>query len=44
MFELGILLPPSQYEIMFLNTTLTDEEIEYTIESNLKVLNSIKQI
>jgi glutamate-1-semialdehyde 2,1-aminomutase len=42
MFELGILLPPSQYEIMFLNTTLTDEEIEYTIESNLKVLNSIK--
>ncbi|MFT8320550.1 MAG: glutamate-1-semialdehyde 2,1-aminomutase [Bacillus sp. (in: firmicutes)] len=31
MLEQGIFLPPSQFEGMFLSTTLTDEEIEKTI-------------
>lgn len=38
MLEEGILLPPAQFEAMFMNITLTDEDIERTLESNLKVM------
>ncbi|TWH78646.1 glutamate-1-semialdehyde 2,1-aminomutase [Sedimentibacter saalensis] len=41
MLDSGILLPPSQFEVMFMNQALSDEDIDFTIESNLKVLSSI---
>lgn len=41
MLERNILLPPAQFEVMFMNTTLTDEDIEYTIKSNLESLKEI---
>ncbi|TJX13086.1 glutamate-1-semialdehyde-2,1-aminomutase [Tissierella creatinini] len=41
MLNRGILLPPAQYEAMFMNSSLTDENIEYTIKSNLEALKEI---
>ncbi len=43
MLKRGILLPPAQYEVMFMNASLTDENIEYTIQSNLESLTEIKK-
>lgn len=41
MLKRGILLPPAQYEVMFMNASLTDGDIEYTIKSNLEALKEI---
>ncbi|MEG2018506.1 MAG: glutamate-1-semialdehyde 2,1-aminomutase [Clostridium sp.] len=41
MLDAGILLPPAQYEAMFMNETLSDEDIKFTIETNLKALQSL---
>lgn len=41
MLKRNILLPPAQYEVMFMNATLTKENIEYTIQSNLEALTEI---
>ena len=38
MLKSEILLPPAQYEVMFMNATLSDKDIEYTIKANLKAL------
>lgn len=43
MLEEGILLPPAQFEAMFMNTVLSNEEIDRTIESNFKVLSRISK-
>lgn len=42
MLEEGILLPPAQFEAMFMNETLCDEDIEHTISSNFKVLSQLQ--
>lgn len=42
MLKRNILLPPAQYEVMFMNATLSDENIEYTIQSNLESLMEIR--
>lgn len=41
MLEQGVLLPPSQFEGMFISTAHSDEDIERTIEANR---NSLKQL
>jgi glutamate-1-semialdehyde 2,1-aminomutase len=41
MLEQGILLPPSQFEGMFVSTAHSDEDIERTIEANR---NALKQL
>lgn len=41
MCEQGILLPPSQYEGMFLSAAHTDEDIERTIEANREALKRL---
>ncbi len=43
MLKRRILLPPAQYEVMFMSATLTDEIIDYTIQSNLESLMEIKK-
>jgi len=35
------LLPPSQFEIMFLSTEHTDEDIDKTINANFNALEKI---
>ncbi|GIM47773.1 glutamate-1-semialdehyde 2,1-aminomutase 2 [Collibacillus ludicampi] len=41
MLEQGILLPPSQFEGMFLSTEHSDEDIERTIEAHLRALKQL---
>jgi len=43
MLQSEILLPPAQYEVMFMNTTLKDENLDYTIKANLKALMEINK-
>jgi glutamate-1-semialdehyde 2,1-aminomutase len=42
MLEKGILLPPSQFEGMFISTAHTNEDIEKTIKVNKEVLENLK--
>ncbi len=41
MLEKGIYLPPSQYESWFLSTQITDEHIDYIVQSANEVLSTI---
>lgn len=41
MLEEGILLPPSQFEGMFISTAHSDDDIERTIEANRKALKKL---
>jgi glutamate-1-semialdehyde 2,1-aminomutase len=43
MLEEGVLIPPSQFEGMFLSTAHTDEDLERTIEANRKALQKLKK-
>ncbi|WP_445489662.1 glutamate-1-semialdehyde 2,1-aminomutase [Niallia sp. 03133] len=43
MLEQGVFLPPSQFEGMFLSTTLTDEDIEKTIAATEKAFSQLKK-
>lgn len=43
MLEKGILLPPSQFEGLFLSEAHSDIDIEYTIKANYESLLSVKQ-
>jgi glutamate-1-semialdehyde 2,1-aminomutase len=43
MLEEGVLIPPSQFEGMFLSTAHTDEDLEHTIEANRKALQKLKK-
>lgn len=42
MLSKGIMLPPAQFECMFLSTAHTDEDLEYTIKANYESLKTIK--
>ena len=37
----GIMCPPAQFECIFVNYAMTDEDIEKTIEANLKALKAL---
>ena len=41
MLNKGILLPPAQFEGLFVNTVITDKEIEYTINCHKEALEHI---
>ncbi|MFP4288856.1 MAG: glutamate-1-semialdehyde 2,1-aminomutase [Bacteroidales bacterium] len=41
MLESGIYLPPSQFEAAFIPSTITDHEIQQTLEASLKALQSL---
>lgn len=41
MLSKNILLPPAQFESLFMNTVLTSEELEYTIKCHLEALVEI---
>ncbi|MBP1926167.1 glutamate-1-semialdehyde 2,1-aminomutase [Sedimentibacter acidaminivorans] len=43
MLKSEILLPPAQYEVMFMNATLSDKDIEYTIKANLKAFMELSK-
>lgn len=43
MLDRGIMLPPAQFECMFLSTAHTDEDIENTIKANYEALLAIKK-
>ena len=43
MLEAGILLPPAQFECMFLSLAHTDAEIDRTIEANYAALAAVKE-
>ena len=42
MLKMGIYLPPSQYECLFLSNKIGDKDIKKIIESNYKALKKIK--
>lgn len=42
MLNRGVMLPPAQFECMFLSTAHSEEDIEYTIKANYEALKSIK--
>ena len=42
MMAQGILLPPAQFEGLFLSAAHSDEDIEYTIKANYKALQVVK--
>ncbi|WP_455569380.1 glutamate-1-semialdehyde 2,1-aminomutase [Tissierella carlieri] len=42
MLNRGIMLPPAQFECMFLSIEHTEEDLEYTIKSNYESLKAIK--
>lgn len=42
MLNRGIMLPPAQFECMFLSAAHTDEDLEYTIKANYDALKAIK--
>lgn len=41
MLESGIMLPPAQFEAMFLSKAHTKEQLDYTIEAHLKALKEL---
>lgn len=43
MLNKGIMLPPAQFECMFLSTAHTDEDLENTINANYEAFVSIKE-
>ncbi len=42
MLNRGVMLPPAQFECMFLSTAHSEEDIEHTIKANYEALKSIK--
>ncbi len=44
MLQLGISIPPSQFEGMFISTVHTEEDIDRTIEANRKALEKILSV
>lgn len=42
MLNRGVMLPPAQFECMFLSTAHSEEDIEYTIKANYESLKAIK--
>lgn len=43
MLNRGIMLPPAQFECMFLSAAFSQEDLDYTIKSNYEALKSIKE-
>lgn len=43
MLDLGILTAPTPYEVMFVSTAHSDEDIENTKEAHYQALNTIKR-
>ena len=41
MLNRGIMLPPAQFECMFLSKAHTDEDIEHTIKANYESLKNM---
>ncbi|MBU5437906.1 glutamate-1-semialdehyde 2,1-aminomutase [Tissierella sp. MSJ-40] len=44
MLNRGIMLPPAQFECMFLSAAHTKEDLEYTIKANYESLKAIKEL
>ena len=42
MLNMGVYLPPSQYECLFLSTAIDDDDINHLIKSNKKALEELK--
>ena len=42
MLDMGVYLPPSQYESLFLSSVMTDDDINKLIESNKIALEKLK--
>ena len=42
MLDMGVYLPPSQYESLFLSSVMTDDDISKLIESNKISLEKLK--
>ena len=42
MLERGVYLPPSPFEALFLSNSLTDEDLDYTINAFSEVIASLK--
>ena len=42
MLDMGIYLPPSQYECLFLSSVLDEKDIDHLIKSNRKALEKLK--
>ena len=42
MLNMGVYLPPSQYECLFLSTAINDDDIDHLIKSNKKALEELK--
>ncbi len=42
MLNRGVMLPPAQFECMFLSIAHSEEDIEYTIKANYEALKAIK--
>ena len=42
MLHMGVYLPPSQYECLFLSTAINDDDIDHLIKSNKKALEQLK--
>jgi glutamate-1-semialdehyde 2,1-aminomutase len=42
MLEMGVYLPPSQYECLFLSSVIDEDDIEKLIISNRMALENIK--
>ena len=42
MLEMGVYLPPSQYECLFLSSVIDEDDIEKLIISNRTALENIK--
>ena len=42
MLNMGVYLPPSQYECLFLSTAIDDNDIDHLIKSNKKALEELK--
>ena len=42
MLNMGVYLPPSQYECLFLSTAIDDDDIDHLIKSNKKALQELK--
>jgi len=42
MLDMGVYLPPSQYESLFLSSVMTDDDISKLIESNKIALEKLK--
>ena len=44
MLNMGVYLPPSQYECLFLSTAIDDDDINHLIKSNKKALEELKWV